>query len=519
MNRINEHPGALCALLVMSLLLVMALAVAAEAAATLEYRFAGPSATEGWSHTPKTRLEPGDDHLTLHADGWDSKIYRRITLPAGRYVMSGEGAGKIRAMIQPSDWSARPVAELTIAQGADWRKDYRDIELEAGTYWLVVHVTADKGEGRIRWLTLGPPPQDAAAPEQTPTPEQLAAERPVPEVVRGFMVPTNLDADGYAALREWGANVVRLQFNLVQHARQQKLPLWEAWPSLLDTLEEKVLLARSHGLKVVLDLHGLPVEGVRGDQPEAWAHPDLEANILRVWRDIATRMQPHREVIWGYDLLNEPLDRQQLPWAPREWRPLALKILAAIREIDRETWIIYEPGPGSLFRGIENLKPLPDTRIIYSIHWYQPQTFTHQGVGTTEGTDLVEAKKRINIQYPGRIDDQEWNREMMERHFAAVDEFQSKWRVPIYVGEFGVIRWAPPPAPVNWLRDAIESFEKRGWSWTYHAFREWPGWSLEHAEDFWKPGMPDEVLRKRAEGMTDRGRLVRSYLERNAAAQ
>jgi len=30
------------------------------------------------------------------------------------------------------------------------------------------------------------------------------------------------------------------------------------------------------------------------------------------------------------------------------------------------------------------------------------------------------------------------------------------------------------------LRDCIEVFEEYGWDWTYHAFREWQGWSVEH---------------------------------------
>ncbi len=32
----------------------------------------------------------------------------------------------------------------------------------------------------------------------------------------------------------------------------------------------------------------------------------------------------------------------------------------------------------------------------------------------------------------------------------------------------------------EYLRDCIGIFEEYGWDWTYHAFREWPGWSVEH---------------------------------------
>ena len=46
------------------------------------------------------------------------------------------------------------------------------------------------------------------------------------------------------------------------------------------------------------------------------------------------------------------------------------------------------------------------------------------------------------------------------------------------MGEFSAVAWAPGAA--DWLRDAISLFEEYGWDWTYHAFREWPPWSVEH---------------------------------------
>ncbi len=48
----------------------------------------------------------------------------------------------------------------------------------------------------------------------------------------------------------------------------------------------------------------------------------------------------------------------------------------------------------------------------------------------------------------------------------------------IYVGEFSAIAWAP--GADAYLRDCISLFEEYGWDWTYHAFREWAGWSVEH---------------------------------------
>ena len=56
--------------------------------------------------------------------------------------------------------------------------------------------------------------------------------------------------------------------------------------------------------------------------------------------------------------------------------------------------------------------------------------------------------------------------------------FQEKYGAKIYVGEFSAVCWAP--GAEKYLEDAISVFEEYGWDWTYHAFREWPGWSVEH---------------------------------------
>ncbi len=62
-----------------------------------------------------------------------------------------------------------------------------------------------------------------------------------------------------------------------------------------------------------------------------------------------------------------------------------------------------------------------------------------------------------------------------------VREFQRKTGARIYVGEFSCVRWAPGAA--DYIRDSIDFFEECGWDWTYHAFREWNGWSVEHSDD------------------------------------
>ena len=59
-------------------------------------------------------------------------------------------------------------------------------------------------------------------------------------------------------------------------------------------------------------------------------------------------------------------------------------------------------------------------------------------------------------------------------------DFQLAYNVPIYIGEFSAIRWGK--GSDQYLKDVTDIFEEYGWDWSYHAFREWSGWSLEHGD-------------------------------------
>ena len=87
----------------------------------------------------------------------------------------------------------------------------------------------------------------------------------------------------------------------------------------------------------------------------------------------------------------------------------------------------------------------------------------------------------------------------------ATINFAQKYNAKIQVGEFSVVIWAPDGAA--WLEDAISLFEEYKWDWTYHAFREWEGWSLEHE------GTPTDI--KRAEKDTDRKQVMLKYFKLN----
>ena len=214
-----------------------------------------------------------------------------------------------------------------------------------------------------------------------------------------------------------------------------------------------------------------------------------------MWQRIARRYRG-RGVIYAYDLLNEPVEGAVAPGL-LNWRGLATKVTRAIRAIDPGKPVVVEPSPWGGAQGFDALTPLDLDRVIYSFHMYQPHAFTHQGVGNS----------RTALVYPGTIDGVQWNGEQLREAMQPAIDFQAEFNVHLYVGEFSAIRWAPDNSAYRYLRDVIDLFEEYDWDWSYHAYREWDGWSVEHG--------PDRRDRQPTTEPTDRSRLLRSWFAKN----
>lgn len=341
----------------------------------------------------------------------------------------------------------------------------------------------------------------------TPSVTELEHQRPNPERVRGCTMP-NGSTQNFTDLKAWRANVVRKWIDLKPDSYQSGVASYrDGWERQLAPIETFLAHARAAGIMVVLTTNGSTFM----ENDKQWGRPGLGAAVAAVWRGIAQHLEPYRDVIYGYDLFNEPLDWEQMPKPPRQWYGIAADTVAAIRATDHDTWIVYEAGPGSLCWGFAGLTPLPDTHVIYSGHAYNPQEFTHQGVYDLTGTDLAEVQAKTGVHYPGDIKGVAWNKDQLRHEMVPLRDFQLRYHVPILIGEFSVIRWAPTSDAAQYLTDLTALFEEYHWSWIYHAFREWHGWSLEHDETFAQHDVPVPPTPHE----TDRARVIKAGLALN----
>lgn len=263
----------------------------------------------------------------------------------------------------------------------------------------------------------------------------------------------------FSDLGRLGANVVRTWIFLERCPNCENYALTDEQLANMDKL---AALAQSNGFYVVITLH---VKRKVNSRDEFWDTDPLKASIVGIWRTLAERFK-NNTAIAAFDLYNEPFPIGPAN-NPKPWLDFASEMITAIRQVDPHRTIIVEGAPHARPMGFPNMKPLPFPNLVYSAHFYEPFEVTHQG---------VDARFPQGVAYP---QPDKWNSDYVKQQLQLVQDFVTKYDVPMYVGEFSCVRWAPGDSRYQWLRDVINVFEANGWSWSYHAFREWDGWSPE----------------------------------------
>jgi len=298
---------------------------------------------------------------------------------------------------------------------------------------------------------------------------------------RGVMLPVVPTEKDFADLHALGATLVRYQMNPHGEKRPAddapegvQIGYFDNWlMARLDYFEKNVLAwCRKYGIQAVLDCHG----SCGGREPDSnetrmFHNRAYFDHFVQTWGGIAARFKGNEDAIYGYDIHNEPVQtRAALPGC--DYWNLQRRCAEEIRKSDAKTPIIVAAVDWDNPEGFRVLSPLAMDNVIYQVHCYNPHDFTHQCVGKNP--------KLQKLSYPikrsdGTLVDKEW----LRANLKPVLDFQKRHNAKIYVGEFSAITWAD--GAHRYIRDVIELCEEYGWDWTYHAFREWEGWSVEHA--------------------------------------
>jgi hypothetical protein len=484
--------------------------------------FEGPNPLAGWSaggNTAEGYQSARALHLVRNTDDNYSKAMVSMELPAKEmrgYMLNCSAMVKANGVSdKPHPWngikymlvfetaSGKQWPQAPLGTGSfDWQRIFFAVRVpdEATRVTLYLGLEAVTGEA---WfdnvqISVRKPP----LPAPPPAPTEPAFKGHSFSRLRGAMISPGIDEAGLQTLGgKWNANLIRWQLiHLAPAGKTFALPEYDAWlAGELKKLDAALPLCEKYGLQVVIDLHSPP--GGKGAGSYTAANDRLftdkacQDKLVQVWQLIAKRYRNARAV-WGYDLANEP-DDVGVNEECDDWQDLAERTAKAVRAVDPDRAIIVEPANWGNPDGLAGFRPVNVPKVVYSVHMYTPHAFTHQGVF---GASKPNA-------YPGQVDGEMWDKARLEKALKPVVEFQEGYGVHIFIGEFSAIRWAPGDSACNYLRDLIDIFESHGWDWTYHAFREWQGWSVEHTGD------RDNT--KPASEPTDREKLLRQWFAKN----
>jgi len=298
---------------------------------------------------------------------------------------------------------------------------------------------------------------------------------------------------------DWGANLLRIPLGLSGHCptvvpRSLEEPCCNEEELLeLDWLIEQ---CRARGVRVILDVHEFPgyyyIDDGLSDH-SIWVDPQKQSALIDFWQVLAARYADSGDVIYGYDILNEPNEVDTTTWLD-----LAQRIVDAIRAVDPYHAVIIESVNYADPRTFSLLLPLDDENVIYSFHFYEPITFTMQRM----------RPPYVDVDYPGVL----WGKTYIQDLLQPVRDFQLANGARILVSEFGLRCWVPSEGRIEYLRDTMDVFEEYGYDYVYSNYMHWSGASLTHegvSVPFGRGVLPLYV------GETDALGVFKSFLARN----
>ena len=299
-----------------------------------------------------------------------------------------------------------------------------------------------------------------------------------PERLRGLCVgsPQKCMTEEYIfkRLAEWKVNVITVNFSTDIKGKinnTDKLPevppAMEQYRGMLNRLDKIVALAKKYKIFIILDGTGaagadkINVATGKTKQRRTEDERKFLKNATDLFIYLSSKYKNEPTVL-AYNFISEP----HTPWIVNNWKTIVPQFISKIRSVDKNTYLIFSAGLwGFPDFGPKRSTPAPFkdpvNKTIYGWHDYAPHNYTHQGIGDKEN----EYRRRGQV-YPGKLKMfpgsplKTWDRAAMQQYMQRALDFKKKYNVKLFVGEFGVVRWAP--GADKWLNDKISLFEEFG---------------------------------------------------------
>jgi endoglucanase len=272
-------------------------------------------------------------------------------------------------------------------------------------------------------------------------------------------------------------------------------------PDRLNGVLADIRLAIANGLAVVVNFHhytelncagggGNKSDGSKCKYDEAEFTAE-KAHFLALWAQVATAMGEFADNQVVLEILNEPI----IPDA-KLVDQIMNEAYAVIRAHAPGKTIMFETYHAAKFGDIESLHMPADGNIIFSGHYYEPYTYTHEGHG-------YECKGDATL-ISTATDDFAYYVTLAYQYYPDVNGYD---HIPMNMGEFGVAggdsapcQWQQGDGPsatgkAYWAKKAATAAIQNGLSFHYWGFGQTGGFdAYDVSGENWLQGFPEALI-------------------------
>ncbi len=307
-------------------------------------------------------------------------------------------------------------------------------------------------------FSLGP--DSTAKPIPAQAAQSLSANNFVKRLGSGINLGNALDApvegawgvtlqpEYFSAIKSAGFSHVRLPVCWSAHALAT--PPYAIEPAFMERVAWAISQAKKNGLLVVLNMHHYDAF----EQAPDMHQPRFDA----MWKQIAQRFAGEPEDV-AFELYNEPCKVIDAA----KWNQIAAQTLRLVRQSNAQRFVVIGPINWNSISKLSELSlPESDSRLIVTVHYYEPFHFTHQGASwigpeTTQwlGTKWLGAAPEVAAIAQDLDKASAWGKEHNR---------------PIYLGEFGAYEKADMESRARWTQTVRELAGQRGMATAYWEF-------------------------------------------------
>lgn len=239
-------------------------------------------------------------------------------------------------------------------------------------------------------------------------------------------------------------------------------------------LDKVAAWAEELELYVIFDFHN-------ATHADSQTSADVENLLTPLWTQIASRYKDASKYLI-YELMNEP-HGIEVPL----WNDIIGRVFKVVRSIDPNHYIIAGGADWNSFAAMKTLPDFQDDMVIYTFHFYDPHTFTHQGASWCHMERVIHipfpydaARMPALPENPTEEEKQKFAAYPEQGTVAKVEEFFDQYvafsqerQAPVFCGEFGCFApFADHEDRVNWYTIVTNLLEERGiarTSWDYYG--------------------------------------------------